>query len=175
MARYLTNKADHDLLNSYIAASYQLLELSEKAENSLKKFDVTKSAIISRYDSQLSQTSQHMYLYAKHFASLKQFDLDTLQQLSDSVQRQNYNTLSAAHSALALATLDEKSLPVEPANVVAKDRNGSTVPLDSYPLPFNALAVPDTVKINTSKQPQYYVLQQTGYSTVSPKGTSSED
>ncbi|MBF7073498.1 alpha-2-macroglobulin [Glaciecola sp. MH2013] len=96
-----------DLMASYIAASYALMQRSEDAHSLIKSYAYGKQGkalqAISGEAPALALDAQHLYLLAKHFPEqINRLSPDYMLSLTEDIFAGRYNTISASYSTLAL-------------------------------------------------------------------------
>ncbi|MCM1324689.1 MAG: MG2 domain-containing protein [Acetobacter sp.] len=148
------NKWLSSLNSIYIAAGYQLLHNSKKAMPLVKHYQTGKNNL---------DDARYIYIVNKVFgANVSETKLEDIKQLLKPLEEQNFNTISAAYSILALAKIGQNgktdNIQIEG---VAMEQNGFYNKASFTPL-VRELTL-------TSDQPFYYTIEQEGYLAKLPE------
>ncbi len=158
-----------DLLNSYMGASYLLLQAKNKGKTLISKYDFSSNKVVNELDSSLSQHSQHIYLLATHFESkARALPQKRILALTAAIENGQYNTVSAAYSTLALGALDSLKIQGQSEfSFNAQDVADTPIEIDIKQHPFSHITFPVTTKnITITDQNNsgfYYLSRQSGY------------
>jgi uncharacterized protein YfaS (alpha-2-macroglobulin family) len=170
-----------DLTTAYMAASYQLLKLSDLGDRLIRHYEFgSGDEMTSDFDTRLGRDAQFVYLLARHFPQrLSRIDADVLLHLIEPVMRNRFNTLSSAYTILALG---EYTRAVFSANqddrlrISALVNNATEVLVEAAR--FARTEVPNSttsVQISsTGSNTIFYVLSQTGFDASPPRQALSE-
>lgn len=143
------NKNTQKSLNPiYMAASYQLLQNSNKAHTLLKSYRPTTD---------IEEQARYLHIMGQHFPKqLKTVEKETVLKLLKPLENGNFTTRSAGLSLLALNALEEENVSENPIlfNGEIKKNNG-----------FAGMDLTDDIKQLkvTAETPFYYVISQQGY------------
>jgi alpha-2-macroglobulin len=98
------HKWSSDILSTYMAATYQILQKDQEAKRLMRGYRLNAShQELNDFRSVLAMDAQYIYLLAKHFENkAKNMDADQILKLTDRIFRGEYNTISSAYSILAL-------------------------------------------------------------------------
>ncbi len=158
---------NYDILKSYMAASYQLLQAKGLANTLIVDFKHNTANLINEFDSQLSQHTQHLYLLARHFEDrARALPTDAVSTITTSINRGQYNTVSAAFSALALGALDNlKQVQTMNYQFTALNATSNAVTSTIIQSPFDGISYPvETNQLKVQGQQRFYYLnRQSGY------------
>ncbi|KTD68242.1 hypothetical protein Lste_1400 [Legionella steelei] len=171
-----TNAWKTDILTAYIAASYQLLQSHDEANQliGLYKPQNNQAYVTDFYNSAIAD-AQYLYLVAKHFPNLlPQVGDDLLKRLVQAVNNDEINTVLSGFTSLALgayhsnqpsdasSTLSMTKIMADnkEVNVPASNANYQKVDIE-----------PDVQKIrfnNPEKKTFFYQLMQSGFNQEIP-------
>lgn len=102
-----------DILASYLAATYKLLQKDQEAQRLINGYPLNASdhKQLDDFHSSLAVDAQHIYLLAKHFEDrAKALDTEQILKLTDKIFKGEYNSISAAYSILALGAYSKLAL-----------------------------------------------------------------
>lgn len=199
------NKWHKDLLSAYVGASYSLMQQSEKANALIKRYDLSEKTqqvdqAFAGLAPRTSLDAQYLLLLAKHFPEqLKELSKQAFLNITQSIYKGQYNTVSAAYSMLALGAYHQsinsainknagdnqahELLEAFDKQIRFSASNGqSKSPLDVSYGPFaSALYPTDTEQIHVTMPTDilakagglYYVNMQAGYQTKIPSEASN--
>lgn len=94
-----------DILASYMAATYQLLQKEQEAIRLIDGYQLGSDhhSDLDDFHSELAIDAQHIYLLSKHFENrARELDGNKIHDLTDKIFKGEYNTISSAFSILAL-------------------------------------------------------------------------
>lgn len=165
-----------DLLASYVAATYQLLQMDDRADTLIGGYQLgdKPNEEYDDFHSPLTQDAQHVYILAKHFPTLaKDLDGDQLLKLIDPVVSGNYNTIAAAYSILGLGAHSKLNLENSfdnNINFTATNQSDDSLQLEATANPFQkADYAVDTQSIRvTASEPLFYLNLQSGFDKQPP-------
>ena len=166
------NKAwEADILWSYMAATYQLLQNKNDANRLIKRYQLNSSKQYEYDDfrSPLALDAQQIYLLSKHFPQrAKTVAGDQVIKFIDKINKGDFNTISSAYTVLAIGAYSqlnfdqtaEQSISVDALNDLNK-----TISLDVIAKPFPQSYYPvGTKKITiNAKTPIFYTHVQSGF------------
>lgn len=115
----------HDITGAYIAASYALLKNTDDATKLIKKYTFNNpSDSRSDFYSPLASDAQYLSIVTRYFPDQAQ-DAKILLPLTQAIIADDYNTVAAAFSALALSTYTKMvaALPAPEQNISAISNN----------------------------------------------------
>lgn len=165
-----------DLLAVYMAATWQLLQKSDEAQELLGEFEpgASQSLPADDFHTPLAQSAQYVYLLSRHFGEAAQaLSGDTVLQLLDPIFRGEYNTLSAAYSILALGAYGERmqaAQTTESIRFAAILANGQKEILKHLSAPFPQASYPTdakTVEV-AGEQPLFWLNAISGFDLSAP-------
>jgi uncharacterized protein YfaS (alpha-2-macroglobulin family) len=165
-----------DILASYVAATYKLLQKDQQAEHLINGYslDSDRHKDLDDFHSQLAVDAQHVYLLARHFKTrAKALDGDHILQLTKKIFEGEYNTISAAYSILALGAYSQLVVANDADENVgfkAIDHNGQSRILEAALQPFLQAAYDvDTQSLKISgDHALFYLNAQSGFDTNMP-------
>ncbi|MEP1743388.1 MAG: alpha-2-macroglobulin [Kangiellaceae bacterium] len=171
-----------DLLASYMAATYQMLQKDEEAARLIsyyqlidpKRNQVNRQTVrYGDFHSPLALDSQHLYLLSKHFKPLaKAIDASIIHGFTQHIIQGEYNTISAAYSILALGAYSElvqAGVMIEKLTIAASSNEGQSFEtLDKLKAAFNKSEFPiDTQQLQLASDKAFYFLtNQSGFDLV---------
>jgi len=161
-----------DLAAAYMAATYQILQKTEQAEELIQGVESKRAIIRGRgeyYDS-MGHTAQLMYLLSQHFSNrLEKQESDLFAALIQNIQDNSYNSISSAYTLLAMDVYSKKFIQQYPEFYKAQETllGGQTRSLKSTQelfscVPFSPQAQSLTV-YKTSAAPIYYQTTIAGF------------
>jgi alpha-2-macroglobulin len=166
-----------DILASYMAATYQILQKDGEAERLIEHYQLhtgqspkDNPLANSDFHSPLALDAQHIYLLSKHFIKrARAIDAKRVHGFTEQIMAGDYNTISAAYSILALGAYGALTNSVEQDEkivfrVTANDGK-STKELthnDSAFAKANFPAATQQLEI-ASQQAFYYLTNQSGF------------
>ncbi len=164
-----------DLAAVYMAATYQLLQKRNVAEELISHYRMGSKTDLQYGDfhSILSRDAQYIYLLANHFGSLTdKLAGEDLLRFVEPVFHGEYNTISAAYSILALGAYS-KRLGVDFAEQIdftASSGDDGVVKLKGTPSPFLTSSFDTGVnKIDiTALDAIFYIASQAGFNRELP-------
>lgn len=166
-----------DLLSTYMAASYKLLQKDDVANNLIKGYQLGQnhgSSLLDDFHSVLALDAQYIYLLTKHFEDkAKNLKGEELLKLTNGIFKGQYNTISSAYSILALGAYSKLVLANEFNEVIdftGISETGEESKLNAGLKPFLTAKYPVSIeglRIN-GNQPLYYLNVQSGFDKVMP-------
>lgn len=105
-----------DLLSSYMASSYRILQKDKEAGKLISQYKLSKVGrqSYSDFDSLLTQDAQYIFLLSKHFKEkAKVLSGNQILKFTDHIFKDNFNTISASYSILALGAYSKLVLEDE--------------------------------------------------------------
>ncbi len=181
-----------DLGFAYLAASYQMLQQTDAAEELLEPLwnDLLKrirgnsrGSYRDYYYDPLVHDATLIYLIARHFPDhLKELPPETFERIGASIQDGGYHSLSSSSVVLAVDAYSNavaQTAAAKDVKALAVDREGKTQLLNLGALtPMGKAALPsNTVRLNLSSSgdfPLYYALSEAGYERVAPDVAQSK-
>ncbi len=172
----------NDILSTYMAATYKLLQNDSDAERLVKlyKIDNGRNQVLDDFHSSLAMDAQYVYLLAKHF-SKRALSLggERVLTLSDRIYKGQYNTISAAYSVLALGAYSKLALPdaeKERINFAATSIENVKKTLEASAVPFLTASYPaDTKQLHINADtPLFYLNVQSGFGDSLPTQAAKE-
>lgn len=173
-----------DLIAAYMAASYQLLQQDQLADNIMKavpwlagKTDVTSED--PYYDATVHD-AQRLYLIARHFRQhLKQVPDKAIRALGDAIGEDRYHTLSAAYMMLAFEAYGHANgKDHDNLAIVSLNKAGKKLALKLHPGPVRYGQVPADSTQLLFQQPEtataFYMLSENGFDRTPPAGPMSD-
>lgn len=166
-----------DLLASYMAASYHILQKDQEANaliSSYKLSDPDRQSY-SDFDSQLTQDAQYIFLLAKHFESeAKSLNGEQILKLTDYIFKGNYNTISASYTILALGAYSKLALNnefEEDIEFKGTNKDKQEIILEAALKPFLKAAYPVNIQqLDISgEKPLFYLNVQSGFDEKLPE------
>ncbi|MBL4606800.1 MAG: alpha-2-macroglobulin family protein, partial [Pseudomonadales bacterium] len=165
-----------DLLASYMAATYALLQKEDDANRLIPGYKIG-SETQQQYDdfhSYLTQDAQHLYLLSKHFEHLaRSLPEDNVLALTKRIFNGEYNTIASAYSILALGAYSKLVLekPLDENIVFAAQLRGKNIDLKAAATPFltaNYKTDVDAVSVQ-SQTPLFFLNVQSGFDKNLPQ------
>jgi uncharacterized protein YfaS (alpha-2-macroglobulin family) len=171
-----------DILASYMAATYQLLQKDQEAERLIDGYELNseKHSELDDLHSRLAIDAQHIYLLSKHFEKrARELDGNKIHQLTDKIFKGEYNTISSAYSILALGAYSKMALSNDfDENIEFKltSSEGQTTLLNAALQPFlKATYDVGTTEVElTGEKPLYYLNVQSGFDAGLPSKSISQ-
>ncbi len=171
-----------DILSSYMAATYQLLQKDTEAKRLILgyRLDSDKHDGLDDFHSLLAIDAQYIYLLSKHFEKMaRNLDQEKLHSLTKKIFKGEYNTIASAYSILALGAYSKLVLSNnlnENISFKAIDAKGKETLLDAALQPFlKASYGVDTKKIEINgDKPLYYLNVQSGFNNDLPQNSTRE-
>ncbi|MBU0480020.1 MAG: alpha-2-macroglobulin family protein [Proteobacteria bacterium] len=166
-----------DLTAVYMAATYQLLQKREAAEELISHYRMGSKTDLQNGDfhSILTRDAQYVYLLANHFESLtSKLAGEDLLRFVEPVFHGEYNTIAAAYSILALGAYSKRlgmdfTELIDFTAVAGTDGSVSQLPSDPSPFPNSRFAT-DVSRIEiTSPEAVYYIVSQAGFDRRFPE------
>ncbi|MBV1911385.1 MAG: hypothetical protein KUG78_18985, partial [Kangiellaceae bacterium] len=160
-----------DILSTYMAATYKMLQKDQEAERLLLKFDFDgEHQQTNDFRSKLAIDAQYLYLLAKHFdLQAKAFDLKKIHQLTDKVFKGEYNTISAAYSILALGAYSELVLSHDSKESITvnalKQKVEQALAVEFIPFATSTYPVGSEQLQVSGEGPLYYLNRQSGFNS----------
>jgi uncharacterized protein YfaS (alpha-2-macroglobulin family) len=166
-----------DILASYMAATYQLLQKDKEANRLIDgyKLNSDRHSELDDLHSALGIDAQHIYLLSKHFEKrARELDGNSIHKLTEKIFKGEYNTISSAYSILALGAYSKQVLSNnfnEKIEFKATNREGQTTILNAALQPFlKATYDVGTREIGLSaEKPLYYLNVQSGFDAGLPE------
>ena len=154
---------------AYVAATYALLQNTEKAQEIIKKYKVFDThKRYGDYDSNTIRNADYLYLVATHFSNIAddKHNVKVIKQLLQDIADKQYNTLSSGKTVRALnaygrhfAKQDENLEVKVNGNPVALSKEGNVL-VTSLPKDIEKIEVKNP---NSSTLGVFYVLTRTGF------------
>jgi len=164
-----------DIIASYMASTYQLLQKDNEAHRLISNYKLgNKKHKFDDFHNLLALDAQHIYLLSKHFESkARSLDEKLILQLTEQINRGEYNTISSAYAILALgayskAHLDKYGEANLEFSAIDKDKNESI--LKALQAPFqtaNYSVQTRKLKVESDK-PFFYTSVQSGFNSSLP-------
>lgn len=169
----------NDVVSSWMAASYQLLQKSAQAQKLIKTYTTGRKSLINGddHDSVLAQDAQHLWLLSQHFpARVKQLQSAVLQSMLQPVFNEGYNSLSSAWTVLALGAYEQTRPTIDKGDIHFTASNNQNQPvtltsLDSaYPAAEANGVLAATLQGVSISGPAdlYYSMASTGFDQILP-------
>jgi len=166
-----------DILASYMAATYQLLQKDQEANRLIDGYKLNSENHVELDDlhSALAVDAQYIYLLSKHFENrARELDRNNIHKLTEKIFKGEYNTISSAYSILALGAYSKLVLSNnfnEKIEFKATNREGQTTILNAALQPFlKATYDVGTREIGLSaEKPLYYLNVQSGFDEGLPE------
>lgn len=125
----------NDISAAYIASSYKLLKDNSGAQRLIANYSFPSKSYHKGYiyyKNSLAYDAQYLYMLAKHFPNrVKRINADEIKQFIAPIFKQQYNSLAAGYSVLALSSYQNDKIDTIDLNVQAKDKNQKDVKVDS--------------------------------------------
>ncbi len=170
---YYEKRQSSELTTLFLAASYKMLKMDDKAEELAESFE--RSAEVSSnyrenlYD-RLIRDATYLYLLSKHFPTLvKELDEAVILDLVNPLLKGRFNSISSAYSILAFDAYAQIAGAPNPVNVILTESNtaGLNNPLELTGGLFsnsNFSELAETLTINNkSEQLLFYSAVQSGF------------
>jgi hypothetical protein len=165
-----------DLTAVYMAATYQLLQKSDVAEELIGHYRLgaKRDLQYGDFNSILTRDAQYVYLLTSHFeAHGMKLDGEDLLRFVEPVFQGNYNTISATYSILALGAYGKQVKGEYGESVefaVERGDGAAGEKLESSPTPFPAAGfATGVVKVDISSPGAiFYILSQAGFDRELP-------
>lgn len=166
-----------DLTAAYMAATYQLLKQTAKANELIKplKFKSQVPTNYHYYYDALLYDAHLMLLITKHFPErVKQIKSEDFQMIADMLTKGGYNTPSSAFMIMGLATYADVAGPVKAQNVILTETVGSEkktidIPQSLFPkMKFDLQASALNLQ-NEGPLGIFYGVTQAGFDAENPK------
>ncbi|MBV1920632.1 MAG: hypothetical protein KUG73_08105 [Pseudomonadales bacterium] len=130
-----------DLLASYMAATYALLQKQNEADRLIEGYEIGSETqqVFDDFHSYLAQDAQHLYLLSKHFeGQARSLPGDNVLAITERIFKGEYNTISSAYSILALGAYSKLVLekPLNENIVFASQAKGKNIDLKASATPF---------------------------------------
>ncbi|WP_115701291.1 alpha-2-macroglobulin [Legionella sainthelensi] len=165
-----------DITSAYIAASYQLLQSQEEANQliGLYKPQNNQAYVTDFYNSAIAD-AQYLYLVAKHFPNLlPQVGDQLLMRLIDAINNNEINTVLSGYASLALGAyhqnLSDDTVSALSITQIMKNNQEINIPVTNSN--YQKTEIDDAVqKIrfnNPDKKSFFYQLIQSGFNRVIP-------
>jgi len=174
-----TKKWKKDLTASYLAATYKLLKLDNKADDLISgmKMGQRVDADYENFYDSLSQDSQHLYLLGRHFPErFKKFlegDMLCMECIVNGITGNNFNTMTSAYAILAMdayaAVVGEKAAAeINFREILAKGGKDLEKPKGLFPkVAFSGEAKKIRIE-SSSGYPTYYQVTMAGFDKTLP-------
>lgn len=174
-----TKQWQSDLLATYMAATYQMLQKDQEAARLIANYQLTSPAnrqanqTVTRYGdfhSPLALDSQYLYLLSKHFKQrAKAIDASVIHGFTQHIIQGEYNTISAAYSILALGAYSElvqTGAIIENLTIQASsnsEKSFTDLKQDDAAFSKSGFAI-DTLQLRiASDKAFYYLINQSGF------------
>jgi len=165
-----------DLLASYMAATYALLQKENEANRLIAGYEIGAKTQqqFDDFHSPLAQDAQHLYLLSKHFEGLaRSLPGDNVLALTERIFSGEYNTISSAYSILALGAYSKLVLekPLNENIVFAAQVKGKSVDLETSATPFLTAKYKTDVEAVTvqGQAPLFFLNVQSGFDKDLPQ------
>ncbi|WP_115711603.1 alpha-2-macroglobulin [Legionella sainthelensi] len=176
LERDKTKAWQKDITSAYIAASYQLLQSQEEANQliGLYKPQNNQAYVTDFYNSAIAD-AQYLYLVAKHFPNLlPQVGEQLLMRLIDAINNNEINTVLSGYTSLALGAyhqnLADDTVSALSITKIMKNNQEINIPVTNSN--YQKTEIDDAVqKIrfnNPDKKTFFYQLIQSGFNRVIP-------
>jgi uncharacterized protein YfaS (alpha-2-macroglobulin family) len=189
-----------DVLSTYIAASYALMQQDKQAQALIFEYDLSQShelveQAFAGLAPRLSLDSQYLYLLAKHFPkALDNVSKQAVLNITQAIYQGQYNTVSAAYSMLALGayhsamdlgasdagasypavgTLNPAVGTLNPAVGTLNPAVGTVEAIDRK-ISFDAFSLSQQTRLEVSYAPFATALYSVGTEKIEAKLASSE-
>jgi hypothetical protein len=181
-----TKKKDHwktDLAAAYIAASYEMMQQKKLAAQTMDDFEkgvfvgeisMKNTSAKTPYYSPFVKYAQYTTILARHFPQrFARLDRDIVFTLADFINTQRYNTLSASYAIQALSDYTKgQEAVLTNVNVVFETEQGkdpalktqNTITKRAIPSKTKRIVIESEPSEDTSAEPFFYTLNETGYS-----------
>ncbi|MCW8407484.1 alpha-2-macroglobulin [Legionella sp. PATHC035] len=172
-----TNAWKSDITSAYVAASYQLLQSPDEANQLIGLYKPKNNqAYVSDFYNSAIADAQYLYLVAKHFPNLlPQVGDELLNRLIQAVNNDEINTVLSGFTSLALGAY-HPNLPNESVSALSMTKimaNNKEVAVPSTNANYQKTDLdPDVLKIrfnNPDKKTFFYQLMQSGFNRELPK------
>lgn len=124
-----------DIATVYIASAYQMLKDNAGASRLVGHYHFPHSTYRSGYiyhDNSLSYDAQYLYLLAKHFPQkVKKIEASQIKEFITPIFKQQYNSLAAGYSVLALSSYKDNNIDAFDLKVKAVDKNKKEILINS--------------------------------------------
>lgn len=167
-----------DLTAAYVGASYKLLQKPELADGLIGGYSSIPgidALFGDDFDTQLGRDSQWLYLLSRHFPErLRGIDDKALAQILEPALRGEYNTLSAAWTALGLSAYGRAAEAAAPGlpQIAALDARDQLLSLALRDPSTGIQALPLATRklriTNPSKLPAWWLASQAGFDAQLP-------
>jgi len=172
----------HDLAGVYLAATYQLLQMTPEADALISEFlpgepvEWTNYKQESAFYDSLIRYSQYLYILSEHFPTrLDSLDKKVLQRIAGFVGEGSVNTLASSYAIMALnsysraiATQTKSTLSIsakgEDGNFIPLEIKGEVVRRASFP-PLS----PELKFSGAGNSGMYYQISKAGFESVLPQ------
>jgi uncharacterized protein YfaS (alpha-2-macroglobulin family) len=161
-----------DITSAYIAATYQLLKDYADANRLISYYKPESSAISDStdfYDNKIAD-AQYLYLLARHFPDrLQKSGKELIKPLVAAVNSSDINTILSSYTSLAFSSYAQsfQTTTDEPLSISETLQNKEKKTLATQDKLFAKASMDTLAKevnfINSSKQPYFYQLTQTGF------------
>ncbi len=165
-----------DLLASYIAATYALLQKDDEANRLIAGYEIgtENQQQFDDFHSYLAQDAQHLYLLSKHFEGLaRSLPGDDVLALTERIFSGEYNTISSAYSILALGAYSKLVLdkPLDENILFAAQVKGKSTNLSASATPFLTAAYKTDVEAVSvqGQSPLFFLNVQSGFDKDLPQ------
>ncbi len=179
-----------DLLASYMAATYALLQKENEANRLIAGYEIgaENQHQFDDFHSPLAQDAQHLYLLSKHFeGQARSLPGDNVLAITERIFKGEYNTISSAYSILALGAYSklvlEKPLnenivfaaqlseSAQPDSQLSKSQQGKNIDLKASATPFlTAKYKTDVEAVSVKGQsPLFFLNVQSGFDKDLPQ------
>jgi alpha-2-macroglobulin len=186
------NQWQKDILSTYIAASYSLMQQQSDALKLLKQYDLSDDNLrveqaFAGLAPRLNLDAQYLYLVAKHFPKqLPAVSEQAVLNITQAIYKGEYNTVSAAYSMLALGAYHAALVSADQATpdklrqiafLATSSASQSATQLTPKYTPFASAAYPTGTQRVQAELPQaaltqtgalYYMNMQAGFQSELP-------
>lgn len=165
-----------DITTTYIAASYQLLQSNDEANQLIGLYKPQNNqAYVTDFYSAAIADAQYLYIVAKHFPNLlPQVSDQLLMRLIQAMNNNEINTLLSGYTSLALGayhqnTSNETTSALSMTKIVA---NNQEISIPANNANYQKIELDDSVQKvrfnNPDKKTFFYQLMQSGFNRVTP-------
>lgn len=148
-----------DILSTYVAASYALMQQDAEAQRLVTSYDVNDDNLMIQQAfagmaPRLTLDAQYVYLVAKHFPQqLQDMSQQAILNITQAIYKGQYNTVSAAYSVLALGAYHSAITDVSGASVANAEQIAMLAQIDKQIDFFAVSRQQETVPLTARYQP----------------------
>ncbi len=166
-----------DLVASYMAATYALLQQDRLGDDLIAEFAYgAGDEMTTDFDTRLGRDAQHLYLVARHFPTkLSEADSGAIENLTRPIFENRYNTLSSAYTILALNAYTRAVFAADNTQLsISTEADGTVVPASPFARADLDNAVRELAIHGANNNAFFYVLSQTGFDQTPPTTALAE-